>query len=79
MRLCEHDERRGKNFNKASYGKNGVNMTKQKYDTIRKSILDSLGKNEMSYSNIAQAVKDGLVNSFQGSIEWYVEVVKLDL
>jgi len=54
-------------------------MTKQKYDTIRKSILDSLGKNEMSYSNIAQAVKDGLVNSFQGSIEWYVEVVKLDL
>jgi uncharacterized protein DUF6958 len=33
----------------------------------------------MSYSNIAQAVKDGLVNSFQGSIEWYVEVVKLDL
>jgi hypothetical protein len=60
-------------------GKNGVNMTKQKYDTIRKSILDSLGKNEMSYSNIAQAVKDGLVNSFQGSIEWYVEVVKLDL
>jgi hypothetical protein len=33
----------------------------------------------MSYSNIAQAAKDGLVNSFQGSIEWYVEVVKLDL
>ena len=54
-------------------------MTKQKYDTIRKSILDSLGKNEMSYSNIVQAVKDGLVNSFQGLIEWYVEVVKLDL
>lgn len=54
-------------------------MTKQKYDTIRKSILDSLGKKEMSYSNIAQAVKDGLVNSFQGLIEWYVEVVKLDL
>ena len=41
-------------------GKNGVNMTKKKYDTIRKSILDSLDKNEMSYSNIAQAVKDGL-------------------
>ena len=60
-------------------GKNGVNMTKKKYDTIRKSILDSLDKNDMSYSNIAQAVKDGLVNSFQGSIEWYVEVVKLDL
>ena len=28
-------------------GKNGVNMTKKKYDTIRKSILDSLDKNEM--------------------------------
>ena len=54
-------------------------MTKKKYDTIRKSILDSLDKNEMSYSNIAQAAKNGLVNSFQGSIEWYVEVVKLDL
>ena len=60
-------------------GKNGVNMPKKKYDTIRKSILDSLDKNEMSYSNIAQAAKDGLVNSFQGSTEWYVEVVKLDL
>ena len=38
-----------------------------------------LDKNEMSYSNIVQAIKDGMGNSFRGSIEWYVEVVKLDL
>ena len=60
-------------------GKHGVNITKKKYDTMCKAILDSMVKKEMSYSNIVQAVGDDLRNSFEGSIKWYVEVIKLDL
>ena len=37
------------------------------------------GQKRNESSNIVQAVKDRLENTFEGSIGWYVETVKLDL
>ncbi len=50
-------------------GKNGVNIINNKYGTTCKAKLDTLAKNGMSNSNIVQAVKAILTNSFKDSIE----------
>jgi hypothetical protein len=42
-------------------------------------MVDSLTKNEICYSNILRATKERVRNSIKGSIQWYIEVVKLDL
>jgi hypothetical protein len=60
-------------------GKKGVNIDKAKYDVIKKAIIESLEKEELSYTQITKFVKDKLDDSFEGSIGWYVETVKLDL
>ena len=61
-------------------GKSGVNISKQKYDSIREAILESLEKNkEMTFTELNQDVQDMLEGGFEGSISWYVTTVKLDL
>ena len=60
-------------------GKKGVNISKEKYDIIRKGIIESLGKDELTYTMITKSVEKKLDKKFEGSIGWYVESVKLDL
>jgi hypothetical protein len=60
-------------------GKKGVNISKEKYEIIRKAIIELLEKEELTYSQLANSVKKKLENRFEGSINWYVETVKLDL
>lgn len=61
-------------------GKAGVNIDKQKYDTIRKAILESLQKNDaMTFTDLTADVRKKLESTFAGSISWYVTTVKLDL
>jgi hypothetical protein len=60
--------------------KNGNKINKKKYDIIRASILTCLeAQPMMSYTDMANCVRESLKDNFDGSINWYVEVVKLDL
>lgn len=60
-------------------GKKGVNISKEKYDIIKKCIIESLDKDELTYTMITKIVEKKLDKNFEGSIGWYVESVKLDL
>ena len=60
--------------------KQGVNISKDKYEIIRKSILSTLGKHkEMPFMKLSQAVEKDMRGKFEGSVMWYVTTVKLDL
>lgn len=60
--------------------KQGVNISKKKYDIIRKSILSILRKHkEMPFMKLSQAVEKDVRGKFEGSVMWYVTTVKLDL
>ncbi len=61
-------------------GKAGVNIDKQKYDTVREAILQSLQDHgAMTFKDLTAEVRRRLEGSFAGSISWYVTTVKLDL
>ena len=61
-------------------GKSGVNISKQKYDVIRETILESIGTHEdITFTDLTQDVQKRLEGKFEGSIPWYVTTVKLDL
>jgi hypothetical protein len=60
-------------------GKQGVNIDKRKYDTLRKAIEASLrAHGEMTFNALAADVESRL-NDFDGSPMWYFTTVKLDL
>jgi hypothetical protein len=60
-------------------GKAGVNISKRRYEAIRKAIMLSLhAHGEMTYTALAKAVEQRL-RGFDGSVRRYTETVKLDL
>lgn len=60
--------------------KQGVNISREKYDIIRQAILSALhGQKEMTFMNLSRAVEKQINGNFEGSITWYVTTVKLDL
>ena len=60
--------------------KQGVNISREKYDLVRKAILTILrNQREIPFMKLAQSVEKDLGKSFEGSITWYVTTVKLDL
>lgn len=60
--------------------KHGINISKKKYDLIHKSVVKCLRKKDaLTYTGLTKAVGQDLKARFGGSIQWYVEVVKLDL
>ncbi|MCI0551839.1 MAG: hypothetical protein L0287_12865 [Anaerolineae bacterium] len=60
--------------------KKGVNISKEKYEVIRKAIIATLRTNkEMTFMALSRAVEKQLDNKFEGSVMWYVTTVKLDL
>jgi hypothetical protein len=61
-------------------GKQGVNISKEKYDRIRQAILSVLDEQgEVFFKVLPAEVEKKLAGSFDGSISWYVTSVKLDL
>ena len=60
-------------------GKRGVNISKSKYDTMKKTIVEILGKGELTHAELTAAVEKQLRGKFDGSIPWYMEGTKLDL
>ena len=60
--------------------KQGVNISKAKYELIRKTILSILRtQKEMTFMNLSRAVEREINGNFEGSVTWYVTAVKLDL
>ncbi len=60
--------------------KQGVNISREKYDMIRKAIMSELRANkEMTFMKLSRAVEKIVRGKFDGSVMWYVTTVKLDL
>lgn len=60
--------------------KQGVNISREKYELIRKAILSTLrSQKEISFMNLSRAVEKEVNGKFEGSVMWYVTTVKLDL
>ncbi len=60
--------------------KQGVNISKEKYEIIRDAILSIFNdQNEISFMNLSRAVEKEVNGNFEGSVTWYVTTVKLDL
>ena len=64
-------------------GKKAISMDKGKYDTLKKLFLNRLRtKGESTHSEILQTITEDFKKNkakFEGSIEWHLEWVKLDL
>mgnify|MGYP001615676235 CR=1 FL=1 len=60
-------------------GKRGVNISKAKYETMKKAILEVLRKGGLTHHELTHAVERKLKGKFEGSIPWYMEGTKLDL
>lgn len=60
--------------------KQGVKISREKYELIRKAILCVMEKqNEISFMNLSRAVEKEINGNFEGSVTWYVTTVNLDL
>jgi len=60
--------------------KQGVKISREKYEIIRDAILSALHKqNEITFMNLSRAVEKEVNGNFEGSVTWYVTTVKLDL
>jgi hypothetical protein len=64
-------------------GKKSIIMDKVKYDLLRNALLDLLSaKGESTFTEIWKSISDDFKRNqvnFQGSIQWHMEWVKLDL
>jgi hypothetical protein len=60
-------------------GKSGKNISKQKYEALKKAILSALRNRELTHTELFNQLSKRLKNKFAGNISWYGETVKLDL
>jgi hypothetical protein len=60
-------------------GKSGKNISKQKYEALRDSILSALRSRELTHTELFDQLNKTLKSRFAGNISWYGETVKLDL
>lgn len=60
--------------------KQGVQISKAKYDAVRTAILDTLKTHgPMTFTQLGSMVEDNLHKGFDGSVMWYFTTVKLDM
>ncbi|NGP89930.1 DUF6958 family protein [Fodinibius halophilus] len=61
-------------------GKQGVNILKRRYDTIKEFILQTIADHkEISYEDLTDLAVESLADTFDGKVVWYIVTVKLDL
>jgi len=60
-------------------GKSGKNISKQKYEALKKAIVSALRGSELTHTELFNQLSERLRNKFAGNISWYGETVKLDL
>ena len=60
-------------------GKNGKNISRDKYELMKKAILAALRKKQLTHTELFEDLNKSLENKFTGNVSWYGETVKLDL
>ena len=60
-------------------GKNGKNISRDKYELMKKAILAALWKKQLTHTELFEDLNKSLENKFTGNVSWYGETVKLDL
>jgi hypothetical protein len=60
-------------------GKTGRNISRQKYDKLKRAILSALKDSELTHTELFDQLNNSLKNRFSGNVSWYGETVKLDL
>ena len=60
-------------------GKNGKNISQDKYALMKKAILAALRKKQLTHTELFEDLNKSLGNKFAGNVSWYGETVKLDL
>ncbi len=64
-------------------GKKAVRMDIEKYDVLKKAIINCLKKKDAStHTELLHCINENFLQNaimFDGSVEWYMESVKLDL
>jgi hypothetical protein len=60
-------------------GKSGKNISKQKYDIVKRAILSALKNKELTHTELFAHLNKSLKGRFPGNESWYGETVKLDL
>ena len=61
-------------------GKKGVSIAKYKYDVIKDFILKTLKeRTTITYKELNDLAVKQLSEKFEGKVNWYVVVIKLDL
>lgn len=61
-------------------GKAGVNILKRRYDVVKDSLLEILGKEgQITFESLADKTIVSIEKDFDGKPLWYIVTVKLDL
>ncbi len=60
-------------------GKTNKNISLEKYTFIRKNLLEVLGKEELTHTELMEKLYQQIKDDFVGGVQWYGETVKLDL
>lgn len=62
-------------------GKKGVNISKVKYNQVRKAVLEVIESQQpITFTDMVNLAKEILVDqAFEGKPMWYITTVKLDL
>jgi hypothetical protein len=60
-------------------GKQGVNITREKYDIVRAAVLDALANGPLTLAALLEDVTQRLPADFDGKPGWYMMSLKLDL
>lgn len=61
-------------------GKKGVNIHKDKYEIIKKYIIETIENHgEIRFQDLTDKAVEELSDTFDGKVIWYIVTVKLDL
>jgi hypothetical protein len=60
-------------------GKTNKPILIEKYNVVKEQILSILSATELTHTELMEQLYKNIKNSFDGGIQWYGEVVKLDL
>ncbi len=60
-------------------GKRERNISKHKYETMKRAIVEALRNKELTHTELFNQLNKSLKGKFPGNISWYAETVKLDL
>jgi intergrase/recombinase len=60
-------------------GKSGKNISKQKYETVKRAMAEALRNKELTHTDLMNQLNKSLKGKFSDNVSWYAETVKLDL